>query len=90
MNYAQAKEQLIAYCKQRLAEILERGEYIDEYDQYIYGMRDLDINVYYDSSDGKPYASVSVYNVDADGYTITDYSIYYINSDGAEVWNEAD
>lgn len=86
MNYAQAKDELIAYCKQRLAEIVERGEYVDEYDQYIYGMRDLDINVYYD--DG--YASVSVYNVDADGYTITDDSIYYINSDGAEVWNDAD
>lgn len=80
------KQELITYCKQRLAELLERGEYVDEYDQYIYGMRDLDINVYYDEG----YASVSVYNVDAYGNTITDNSIYYINSDGQEVWDDAD
>jgi len=84
MNYAQAKDELIAYCKQRLAELLERGEYVDEYEQYIYGMRDLDINVYYDEG----YASVNVYDVDADGNT--EDSIYYINSDGQEVWDDAD
>ena len=86
MNYEQAKHALIDYCKQLLEEIVERGEYADEWEQYIYGMRDLDINAYY--YDG--YASVSVYNVDADGFTIIANAVYYINSEGQEIWNDAD
>lgn len=78
------RQGLIAYCKQLLAELIERGVNVDEWNQYIYKMRDIDINTYYD--DG--YASVSVYNVDPDGCTITDDSFYYINSDGQEVWND--